>query len=390
MNDIQTQIAADNCEVLRARLAKYEDAEGRPLQTSMPDALSKVGAFLLGEDEIEGCGFGETPPLYPKFWWRKHLRAAMESQAREIERLRLNIAEYNEHERCYQSELAALKAQPARVVLPERKHTDWRAGAGHETPNHGWNACLDEVARLNSSPVSAGGADERAAFEVCGVTVRQNEVGDWEYLSEGYGNDPDIWVACSDILGPFGGSGVDGLLTAYAELQARAALTASAPNTAQPEVAENTGSQAMATHQLHCQGLAVGRGVEGAATSDETPSPDDIFAWATFDGEGGYDLRLYQDNESYLDEFISMNGDKYASWVFPLYRAALSAPSHSEQVRDGWQLVPVEPTPEMLDVAVSFALNVSLSGEYNWSSYMRDVWLRMLAAAPSAGQKVGV
>lgn len=44
--------------------------------------------------------------------------------------------------------------------------------------------------------------------------------------------------------------------------------------------------------------------------------------------------------------------------------------------------VPLEPTEEMLDVAVSFALNVSLSGEYNWSAYMRDVWQRMVKAAP--------
>lgn len=44
--------------------------------------------------------------------------------------------------------------------------------------------------------------------------------------------------------------------------------------------------------------------------------------------------------------------------------------------------VPLEPTEEMLDVAVSFALNVSLSGEYNLSTYMRDVWQRMVKAAP--------
>lgn len=44
--------------------------------------------------------------------------------------------------------------------------------------------------------------------------------------------------------------------------------------------------------------------------------------------------------------------------------------------------VPLEPTEEMLDVAVSFALNVSLGGEYNWSTYMRDVWQRTVKAAP--------
>jgi hypothetical protein len=56
-------------------------------------------------------------------------------------------------------------------------------------------------------------------------------------------------------------------------------------------------------------------------------------------------------------------------------------------VPDGYAIVPVEPTPEMLDVAVSHALMVSLSGDYNWSAYMRDVWLRMIsAAAPAPAQ----
>ena len=46
-------------------------------------------------------------------WVRTEIKAlenTLAEQVREIERLRLNIAEYNEHERCYQSELAALSA----------------------------------------------------------------------------------------------------------------------------------------------------------------------------------------------------------------------------------------------------------------------------------------
>lgn len=46
----------------------------------------------------------------------------------------------------------------------------------------------------------------------------------------------------------------------------------------------------------------------------------EIFAWATFDGEGSYDLRLYENNENYLVEWISRNGEKYKDWVVPLYR----------------------------------------------------------------------
>ena len=56
-------------------------------------------------------------------------------------------------------------------------------------------------------------------------------------------------------------------------------------------------------------------------------------------------------------------------------------------VPDGWRLVPVEPTTEMLDVAVSHALAVSLSRDYNWSAYMRDVWLRMVEEATQQKQK---
>lgn len=44
------------------------------------------------------------------------------------------------------------------------------------------------------------------------------------------------------------------------------------------------------------------------------------FAWSTFDGEGGYDLRLYEDNENYDDEYVQRNGAKYEHWVDVLYR----------------------------------------------------------------------
>ena len=43
------------------------------------------------------------------------------------------------------------------------------------------------------------------------------------------------------------------------------------------------------------------------------------FAWATFDGEGGYYLRLYDMNEDYKDNYIERNGEKYKDWVVPLY-----------------------------------------------------------------------
>ena len=42
-------------------------------------------------------------------------------------------------------------------------------------------------------------------------------------------------------------------------------------------------------------------------------------AWRTFDGEGGYDYRSYEDDEDYHAGFIARNGPRYASWVEPLF-----------------------------------------------------------------------
>ncbi|MCD1640123.1 hypothetical protein K7H92_15505 [Pseudomonas stutzeri] len=55
-------------------------------------------------------------------------------------------------------------------------------------------------------------------FEIDGIKVRKNEVGDWEYLSEGNQGELVAWNYCADIFGPFGGSGIDMLLDAYAQL----------------------------------------------------------------------------------------------------------------------------------------------------------------------------
>ena len=40
-------------------------------------------------------------------------------------------------------------------------------------------------------------------------------------------------------------------------------------------------------------------------------------AWSTFDGEGGYDLRLFDGNENYLEE----QSPRYVNWVDELYPA---------------------------------------------------------------------
>ena len=63
-----------------------------------------------------------------------------------------------------------------------------------------------------------------------------------------------------------------------------------------------------------------------AVIDADLAAEQELFAWATFDGEGSYDLRLYEDNENYLDEYRKMNGDKYAGWVIPLYTHPVAAP----------------------------------------------------------------
>ena len=60
--------------------------------------------------------------------------------------------------------------------------------------------------------------------------------------------------------------------------------------------------------------------MEGVAAPCETPDAVDIFAWATFDGEGSHDLRLYEDNENYRDDFRAANPALHPDWVFPLCR----------------------------------------------------------------------
>lgn len=49
---------------------------------AMPQQLTSVVKFLLGEGEIDGYGFGEQPPHHPHFWWLRHLREAIDALAK--------------------------------------------------------------------------------------------------------------------------------------------------------------------------------------------------------------------------------------------------------------------------------------------------------------------
>ena len=45
---------------------------------------------------------------------------------------------------------------------------------------------------------------------------------------------------------------------------------------------------------------------------------DEPVAWRTFDGEGGYDYRIYENNEDYANDWDKRN-PKHKGWVEPLY-----------------------------------------------------------------------
>jgi hypothetical protein len=136
---------------LRASLAKYEDAEGRPVV---------VGKFSdLAEDLRVNA---DAHPLDVRLQVMSEAADVLESQSREIERLKARISTRNINLANATSELAALKVQPSGVVLPEPMKRGDEGGSGEygAAMIRGYNACLREVARLNSSPVSAGGVDD--------------------------------------------------------------------------------------------------------------------------------------------------------------------------------------------------------------------------------------
>ena len=54
-----------------------------------------------------------------------------------------------------------------------------------------------------------------------------------------------------------------------------------------------------------------------AAKAQQEPKQEPV-AWRTFDGEGGYDYRSYEDNESYADDWNKRNPN-HSGWVDKLY-----------------------------------------------------------------------
>ena len=57
---------------------------------------------------------------------------------------------------------------------------------------------------------------------------------------------------------------------------------------------------------------------EPKANFKEALAQPEPVAWRTFDGEGGYDYRSYEDNESYAEDWNKKNPN-HAGWVHKLY-----------------------------------------------------------------------
>lgn len=63
---------------------------------------------------------------------------------------------------------------------------------------------------------------------------------------------------------------------------------------------------------------AAAREIERLRQAIEEAEKQEPVAWRTFDGEGGYDYRTYDDNESYADDWNKRNPN-HKNWVEPLY-----------------------------------------------------------------------
>ena len=263
MNDQQRiEMAADNCEVLRARLAKYEDADGKP------------------------------------------------------------------------------KAQPSGVVLPPRMvcedgypSDDWL-----ETNAH--NRCLDEVARLNSPPVSAGATVKNCL--TVGVVDERAAQCDHQWTDDGL-----HLLVCTSCG-------------------------------AQEDHDPHWRDMATAPRDGTMVRLLVEFTEHETEDADQAPT----IGANNFDNDGEDRWQFAGWCWSH-DHFVEGKGEPVGWLPMIEARATLSAPSHSEQVLEGWQLVPVDPTDSMLRAMTDPF--IAISGDNRATFYA--AYSAMLAAAPSAGSQ---
>lgn len=293
----------DNCEVLRARLAKYEDADGKQITT-------------------------------------------IAEQAREIERLQLTCNDLDDQNERIYAELAAMKAKH-NVDFVRRARTVAANIEAHESELDRYAVSLEymDVLRAQVEVLEAWKAEELAvmnplmdyASSVCtgplGCSITEWLVEDHkaqareiERLKEGR----DSLILVRDDY--------KSQVNEYRELWAKAAIKAN------PSVVVG---MLLDTLELW---LADYEAVASNPDFEPFPHVADLEA-KTRDALAEV-ARLNSSPVSagevvaYWSDFSMVSvrfGDRVRTYV------ESCAPSHSEQVREGWQLVPVEPIDAMLE-----------------------------------------
>lgn len=120
--------------------------------------MKEVAAFLLGEAPLDGAWFGDTRPSeHGQFWWRKHLRAALEAPATAVDDRHAqallaqditirNMAERHAQELCaYQVTVDKLRAE-LEAAQKDAARYRWLAAYARRTSEHWggrWSLVID-------------------------------------------------------------------------------------------------------------------------------------------------------------------------------------------------------------------------------------------------------
>ena len=336
MNDQQRiETAADNCEVLRARLARYEDGEGRALQR---------GGEVLSDEEL----------------WSIRNQVAIHQVLRDDDSVKICV----KHGRAIeQAVLARLNSStvsagddaqypPCDYCAEPLSYHPWHgSGLINGVESRHIHAC-DKCRHLLPA-VSAGGVGEREAIHQLAFEIGGTEGGEY-------------WLDAEDL---------DKVIDAA--WQARAAL--SAPSHGE-QVRE--GWQLVPVEptdaMLEAGDKYIGTPATYKAMLSACPSPAitkdfSQFLSAVMDAAG---LIRHGRQSKELSEYLGMKCMEYRG-------AALSAPSHGERVREVVP-VPLVPTDEMLNAGKSMLHKSNGRGAREKCG---RIFAAMLAAAPSAGSQ---
>lgn len=211
-----------------------------------------------------------------------------------------------------------------------------------------WEACLSEVARLNSSPVSAGESCE--SCEPAGVFATDGS-GPFDCPDCGKKAAAQTAVKTAESRAALGVGGA--AQVSAGGVDDRAAFEAWYETTygisLEPEFRANHFIGYVNDKANHRWTAWQARAALSAPT---------YRAYTTTPGEAvaGIALRQLGDESRWVEirdlnahAFPDIGPHDYYPVGTELRLPALSAPSHGEQVREGWQLVPVEPTDAMLE-----------------------------------------